>query len=93
MLTTWHALSEIVRVVELASDAWKIDGALPVIVQNGDNVIIISDHVDDTNILSPSLKNIEWLKEILDVEYSIEDFGPTSYFLGIELVHNKTNKI
>ena len=47
---------------------------------HGDEVIIISVHVDDTNILSPSIKKIEWLKKIVDTEHDIEDFGPTSYF-------------
>ena len=60
---------------------------------HSDNVIIISVHVDNTNILSPSLENIQWLTEILDAEYGIEDFGPTSYFLGIELVRDKSKKV
>ena len=34
MLATWHTFSKVVRVIKLAGDAWKIDGALAVIVQN-----------------------------------------------------------
>ena len=59
---------------------------------HGDEVNIISVHVDDTNILSPSIKRIEWLKKIVDAEYGFEDFGPTSYFLGIKLVRDRVNR-
>ena len=59
---------------------------------SGDNIIILLVHVDDTNILSPSLRKVEWLKKIIDGEFGTEDSGPTSYFLGIEDVHDTEKK-
>ena len=59
---------------------------------SGDDIIILSVHVDDTNILSPSLRKVEWLKKIIDGEFSIEDFSPTSYFLGKEVVRDREKK-
>ena len=52
----------------------------------GEDTIIISAHVDDTNIMSASLPQVLWLKRCLQKEFGIVDDGPTSYFLGIEVV-------
>ena len=54
----------------------------------GDDTIIISVHVDDTNVMSSSLPCVLWLKSILHKRFGTVDDGPTSYFLGIEVVRD-----
>ena len=59
----------------------------------GEDTIIISVHVDDTNIMSASLPRVLWLKCHLQKEFGIVDDGPTSYFLGIEVVRDMGGRI
>ena len=46
-----------------------------------EDTIVISVHVDDTNIMSASLPQVLWLKCHLQKEFRIVDDGPTSHFL------------
>ena len=55
---------------------------------SGADVILISVHIDDTNIMSSSLPRVLWLKAILEKRFGIVDDGPTSFFLGIEVVRD-----
>ena len=59
----------------------------------GEDTTIISVHVDDTSIMSASLPRVLWLKCHLQKEFGIMDDGPTSYFLGIEVVWDMGGRI
>ena len=54
----------------------------------GQDTIIISVHVEDTNIMSASLPRVLWLTSHLQKEFGIVDDGPTSYFLEIEVAQD-----
>ena len=56
----------------------------------GATFVAICLHVDDQNILSPSLPLILELKAQLQSEFGISDEGPTRYFLGLEIERNRT---
>ena len=58
-----------------------------------EDTIVISVHVDDTNIMSASLPRVLWLKGYLQEEFGIVDDGPTSYFLGNEVVRDMAGRI
>ena len=60
---------------------------------HGDDVIIISVHVDDTNILSPSIKKIEWLKKIVDAEYGSMTLVQLHFFLVLNWYETKSTKL
>ena len=49
--------------------------------------------VDDCIIISPNKKNIKALKTQLRLKYVIEDRGPASYFLGVEILRDKVNRL
>ena len=58
-----------------------------------EKTIIISVHVDDTNIMSASLKRVLRLKCHLQKKFGIVDDGPTSYFLGIQVVRDMEGRV
>ena len=59
----------------------------------GEDTFIMSIHVDDTNIMYASLPQVLWLKSHHQKEFRIVDDGPTSYFLGIEVVRDMEGRI
>ena len=55
--------------------------------------LFIITFVDDYIIISPNKKNIKALKAQLGLKYAIEDQGPSSYFLGVEILRDKANRL
>ena len=49
--------------------------------------------VDDCIIIGLNKKNIRALKAQLGLKYAIEDRGPASYFLGVEILRDRANKL
>ena len=49
--------------------------------------------VDDCIIIGPNKKNIRALKAQLGLKYTIKDRGPASYFLGVEILRDRANKL
>ena len=49
--------------------------------------------VDDYIIIGPDKKNIRALKAQLGLKYVIEDRGPAFYFLGVEILRDKVNRL
>ena len=49
--------------------------------------------VDNCIIIGPDKKNITALKAQLGLKYIIEDRGPASYFLGVEILRDRVNKL
>ena len=48
---------------------------------------------DNCIIIGPDKKNIKALKAQLGLKYTIEDQGPAFYFLGVEILRDKVNKL
>ena len=55
--------------------------------------LFIITFVDDCIIIGPNKKNIKALKAQLRLKYTIEDRGPASYFLGVEILRDKANRL
>ena len=49
--------------------------------------------VDDCIIIGPNKKNIRALKAQLGLKYVIEDRGPAFYFLGVEILRDRVNRL
>ena len=49
--------------------------------------------VDDCIIISLNKKNIKDLKAQLGLKYVIKDRGPASYFLGVEILRDRVNRL
>ena len=49
--------------------------------------------VNDYIIIGLDIKNIRALKAQLGLKYVIEDRGPAFYFLGVEILKNKANRL
>ena len=49
--------------------------------------------VNDCIIIGPDIKNIRALKAQLGLKYVIENRGPASYFLGMEILRDRINKL
>ena len=49
--------------------------------------------VDDCIIIGPDKKNIKALKAQLGLKYVIENRGPASYFLGVEILRDRVNRL
>ena len=49
--------------------------------------------VDDYIIIGPNKKNIKALKVQLGLKYVIKDQGPASYFLGVEILRDRVNRL
>lgn len=58
-----------------------IIGSVTTLIVYVDNIIIIRDY----------LKEVEWLKKYLIIEFEIKDLGKLKYFLGIEVAYSKNN--
>ena len=55
--------------------------------------LFVITFVDDYIIISPNKKNIKALKTQLGLKYAIKDRGPASYFLGVEILRDRANKL
>ena len=55
--------------------------------------LFITTFVDDYIIIGPNKKNIKALKAQLRLKYTIKNRGPTSYFLGVEILKDKANRL
>ena len=49
--------------------------------------------INDCIIISPDKKNIKALKAQLGLKYVIKDRGPAFYFLGVEILKDKVNRL
>ena len=58
-----------------------IIGSVTTLIVYVDNIIIFRDY----------LKEVEWLKKYLIIEFEIKDLGKLKYFLGIEVAYSKNN--
>ena len=57
-----------------------------------DRLFIIT-FVDDCIIIGPDINKIRALKAKLGLKYAIEDRGPASYFLGVEILRDRHNRL
>ena len=55
--------------------------------------LFIITFVNDYIIIGPNIKNIKALKAQLGLKYTIEDQGPASYFLNVEILRDRANKL
>ena len=55
--------------------------------------LFIITFVDDCIIIGLDIKNIKALKVQLGLKYAIEDRGPASYFLDVEILRDRVNKL
>ena len=55
--------------------------------------LFVITFVDDCIIIGPNKKNIRALKAQLGLKYAIEDQGPASYFLSVEILRDRANKL
>ena len=55
--------------------------------------LFVITFVNDCIIIGLNIKNIKALKAQLGLKYTIKDRGPASYFLGVEILRDKVNKL
>ena len=55
--------------------------------------LFVITFVNNCTIIGPDIKNIRALKAQLGLKYVIEDQGPVSYFLSVEILRDKANKL
>ena len=55
--------------------------------------LFIITFVDDCIIIGLDKKNIRALKAQLGLKYGIEDRGPASYFLSVEILRDRVNRL
>ena len=55
--------------------------------------LFVITFVNDCIIIGPDKKNIRALKAQLRLKYAIEDRGPAFYFLGVEILRDRVNKL
>ena len=55
--------------------------------------LFVITFIDDCIIIGPNKKNIRALKAQLGLKYATENRGPASYFLSVEILRNRANKL
>ena len=55
--------------------------------------LFVITFVDNYIIISPNKKNIKALKAQLGLKYAIEDRGPAFYFLDVEILRDRANRL
>ena len=55
--------------------------------------LFIITFVDDCIIIGPNKKNIRAFKAQLGLKYVIKDQGPASYFLSVEILRDRVNRL
>jgi len=64
-----------------------------IIFYNPDNGIFIITFVDDCLLIGLNINEINTVKRKIAKKYTIEDRGPTTYFLGIQIIRDKTKRL
>ncbi len=60
---------------------------------NLDNGIFIMMFVDDCLFIGPNINEINAVKRKIAKEYIIEDRGPAVYFLGVQIIRDRTKRL
>ena len=60
---------------------------------NHNERLFINTFVNNCIIIGLNIKNIKALKALLGLKYDIKDQGPAFYFLSVEILRNKANKL
>ena len=55
--------------------------------------LFVITFIDDYIIIGLNKKNIRALKAQLGLKYVIKNRGPASYFLGVEILRDRANKL
>ena len=55
--------------------------------------IFIMTFVNDYLLIDPKLNEINIVKRKIAKEYVIEDRGPTAYFLGVQIIRDRTKRL
>ena len=55
--------------------------------------LFVITFIDDCIIIGPDKKNIKALKAQLGLKYTIKDQGPAFYFLGVEILRDRVNRL
>ncbi len=59
---------------------------------NKNRKTFIVTYVDDCLLIGPDIQYINSLKEQLNQVYAVEDRGPAAFFLGVQIVRNRTTR-
>ncbi len=49
--------------------------------------------IDDCLLIDPKLSEINTVKKKIAKEYTIKDRGPTAYFLGVQIIRDRTKRL
>ena len=60
---------------------------------NPENGIFIVTFVDDCLLIGPKFSEINAIKRKIAKEYVIEDRGPVVYFLGVQIIRDRTKRL
>ena len=60
---------------------------------NPKNGIFIMTFIDDCLLIDPKLSEINVVKKKIAKEYVIKDRGPTAYFLGVQIIRDRTKRL
>jgi len=60
---------------------------------NPENGIFIVTFVDDCLFIGFKLSEINTVKKKIAKEYVIEDRGPAAYFLGVQIIRDRTKRL
>ena len=55
--------------------------------------MLISLYVDDLIICGIEMKEIINIKNLLNKNYNMKDLGPLTYYLGIQIVYDESNRL
>lgn len=64
----------------------------PAVYYNAARLTFVVSHVDDCLIIGPSKQYIKLLKQDIAKVYEIQDLGPASIFLGVQIVRNRPKR-
>ncbi len=60
---------------------------------NPDNGIFIVTFVNDYLFIGPNINKINVVKRKIAKEYVIKDRGPAAYFLGVQIIRDRTKRL
>jgi hypothetical protein len=55
--------------------------------------LIIAVYIDDLIVVRLDMKEIQYVKDTLNQRFKMTDLGPYSYYLGITITRDRTNRI
>ncbi len=64
-----------------------------IIFYNPNNSIFIMTFIDDYLFIGPNINEINIVKRKITKEYTIEDRSPVTYFLGVQIIRNRTKRL